>query len=196
MNAADLMGRLSRALADVDAECHPVPADGAASRIAAWLGGQEVRTAALTTEPLWEALQLPETLKAGGLEVISPPAPDAARETIDRWRAELAGADAGITSALGIAAETGSALLPALLPDQRAVSLLPDLHLIVIPEERVVEDIAGLMRLFTGTGDAGGNAVIVTGPSRTADIEKELVLGVHGPRRVAVFVLQAGEAEP
>jgi len=76
-----------------------------------------------------------------------------------------------------------------LLPDS---TVLPDLYPKVdvkAPPDQVVPDISALMKRWQEVGDTGGNAVFVTGPSRTADIEKELVLGIHGPQTVDVILL-------
>lgn len=98
-------------------------------------------------------------------------------------------ADAGITSADYALADTGS-LVSLSSPDEaRLVSLLPPVHVAVVPRERLL---TGLDELFTILPDPAAQTasmVIITGPSRTADIEQILVRGVHGPGQVHVVLV-------
>lgn len=90
-------------------------------------------------------------------------------------------ADLGVTTALVAVAETGSLLLSG---GRRLGSLAPPAHLALVRREAIVENLEQAFdRLESRT------SVIVTGPSRTADIEGVLVRGVHGPRDVFVLVL-------
>jgi L-lactate dehydrogenase complex protein LldG len=84
-------------------------------------------------------------------------------------------------------ADTGSVVLEAGPDEPRARHLLPEVHVSLLPESRIVP---GLEELFAAVGSALPSAlVIVTGPSRSADIEQRLVVGVHGPREVHVVLL-------
>jgi len=106
--------------------------------------------------------------------------------------AEIASCDAGLTAADAIIATTGTIALSA--PDSRrlAASLLPRTHLCVASVDRIVPDLAAWNNEHVRI--PGLHRVLVTGPSRSADIEKRLVLGVHGPWKVSVFLVQsAGE---
>jgi len=108
--------------------------------------------------------------------------------------------EAAATAGLGITgvdyavAETGSVVL---LPRQglsRLVSLLPPVHIAIVRTEEIVEtldDVFALRRLayHRGNGDMGSYLNFITGPSRTADIEQTLVIGVHGPREVHLVLL-------
>ena len=75
-------------------------------------------------------------------------------------------------------------------PDEpRAQSLLPDVHVTMLREDLILP---GLDELFAALGDDLPSALaIVTGPSRSADIEQKLAVGVHGPREVHVVLLPA-----
>jgi L-lactate dehydrogenase complex protein LldG len=91
--------------------------------------------------------------------------------------------NAGIEADYGIA-ETGSLVfVPA--PDRARASWL-DLEVLEVelPEDRIVRDLESLFALLRS--DMPSAVAIVTGPSRTADIEQTLVVGVHGPREVRV----------
>ena len=75
-------------------------------------------------------------------------------------------------------------------PDSiRLASLLPPAHLVVLPVGRLL---AGFEELFADMGQLVGarsGALLVTGPSRTADIEMTIVRGVHGPRTMGVLLV-------
>ncbi len=99
-------------------------------------------------------------------------------------------AELGITPCQAIIAETGSIVLAADRMEALQASLLPGMHYVVAEEAQVVPDMAAW--LASDRFDPGRHHVLVSGPSRTADIEKKLVIGVHGPWKVSVFVLRAG----
>ncbi|MEJ7584739.1 MAG: LUD domain-containing protein [Acidimicrobiales bacterium] len=102
-------------------------------------------------------------------------------------------ADLGVTSARALVAATGSLLLRSDDTGTRSVSLLPRVHLCVVPVDRVVAHPADVLRVLAGRPDQlPSNLVLVSGPSRTGDIEQLITLGVHGP--VAVHVVLTGRA--
>ena len=99
--------------------------------------------------------------------------------------------DAGVSTALYGLADTGSVVLASSPEEPRARSLLPDVHVTLLSEDRILP---GLDELFAVLGDDLPSALaIVTGPSRSADIEQRLAVGVHGPREVHVVLLPAGQ---
>jgi L-lactate dehydrogenase complex protein LldG len=86
-------------------------------------------------------------------------------------------------------ADTGSVVLAAAPEEPRARSLLPDVHVSVLREDRIL---AGLEELFDAVGgDLPSALAIVSGPSRSADIEQRLVVGVHGPGEVHVVLVSS-----
>lgn len=101
---------------------------------------------------------------------------------------EAAQAQAGIVEADAAIAQTGSILLDT--RDGLLGSLLPPLLIAFVWRKKIFADIAGALEEIARAGKVGGRVTILTGPSRTADIEKKLVLGVHGPREVAVLVTE------
>ncbi len=157
--------------------------------ILAQLQASQVKKAALTSDPLLIELGLWDILLHAGFQVVAPLSPVADPVAAGQWRDEVASSEVGITSALALAQETGSALLTAAFPDERAVSLLPPWHILIIRQSQIVLNIAALMNLWCRDSLPRKNAVIITGPSRTADIEKELVLGVHGPGKMSVIII-------
>jgi len=94
--------------------------------------------------------------------------------------------EAGITGVEAALAETGTIVLRA----DSGLALVPPLHVALLFERDIVPDMLDYFR-----GGPTGPRVFVTGPSKTADIEGELITGVHGPGRVHVLVLLAGDQE-
>lgn len=101
--------------------------------------------------------------------------------------AELARADLAVTGCEWLVAQTGTVVIA-----HRALSVLPPVHLVVAHRDQVLPDLfAALTRLRMRYGPRWPSAVtFITGPSRTADIEKILVMGAHGPKRLALHWLE------
>jgi L-lactate dehydrogenase complex protein LldG len=98
--------------------------------------------------------------------------------------------DAEISEASWGIAETGSVVLAASPDEPRSRSLLPWTHVSLLREDRVLADLDELFARVEGNVPSA--LAIVTGPSRTADIELTLMVGVHGPGDVHVVLLPAG----
>jgi L-lactate dehydrogenase complex protein LldG len=98
---------------------------------------------------------------------------------------EIAGG-AGVSRALYALADTGSVVLAAAPDEPRANSLLPAVHISLLARDRILP---GLADLFAAVGGGLPSALaIVTGPSRSTDIEQTLAVGVHGPGEVHVVL--------
>lgn len=95
----------------------------------------------------------------------------------------------GITQAQLAIAETGSVLLIEPAPIDRAVSLLTKHLIVAISEQDIVHELADGFGWLAQQPQAAAYATFVTGPSRTADIERSLTIGVQGPSRMTVAVL-------
>ena len=105
------------------------------------------------------------------------------------WGAPPEIGGAGVSRALYGLADTGSVVLAAAGDEPRARSLLPAVHVSLLAEDRILP---GLAELFEAVGDDLPSALaIVTGPSRSADIEQYLVVGVHGPGEVHIVLTPA-----
>jgi len=98
---------------------------------------------------------------------------------------------ATVSEALYALADPGSVVLAASPEEPRTKSLLPEIHMTIVSEDRVL---SGLDELFAKVGQAlPSSLAIISGPSRSADIEQVLVLGVHGPREEHVVIVPPGE---
>jgi L-lactate dehydrogenase complex protein LldG len=109
------------------------------------------------------------------------------RET--ELREVASSAPAGITSADYGLADTGTLVMISSAREARMISLLPPLHVAVIPREIILTGLDELFTVLPNPAEATSSMVLITGPSRTADIEQNLVRGVHGPGEIHVVVV-------
>jgi L-lactate dehydrogenase complex protein LldG len=110
---------------------------------------------------------------------------------VEDFKSELFLVDAGITSTLGAIAENGALILWPTPEEPRLISLVPPVHIALVDARNIYCSFADA--LTAGSWNAGmpTNALLISGPSKTADIELTLAFGVHGPREVLVLVLEA-----
>ena len=151
------------------------------------------RVVAWTVDEL-EPLDLAGLLRGAGIEYL--PWRREAGETEDAARTRLRSGSAagavGLTTCAWAAAETGTLALYAAPASGRLVSLLPGAHLALVRPAQLVPGIPeGLELLARQAGTSGGlpaTVNLVSGPSRSADIEGDISIGVHGPARLRVVV--------
>jgi L-lactate dehydrogenase complex protein LldG len=96
----------------------------------------------------------------------------------------------GITGVFCAIAETGTLVIAAGADAPTATTLLPETHVAIVPANRIVdtmEDAFALIREERGRAPRAIN--LISGPSRTGDIEQTIVLGAHGPFRVHILVV-------
>lgn len=105
---------------------------------------------------------------------------------------ELETCDAGITECDALVAQTGSVLVTARSAGGRALSVLPPHHVVIARRDQLVSDLPAAFDLLKKKyADAYPSFIsFITGPSRTGDIERILVLGAHGPKRLTIFCLK------
>ena len=146
---------------------------------------------------LFQELAVDSTLRRPGIETTIV-ARDESRSDGTNSRAtlrqEMIDADIGITGADYAVAETGSVVVLPRAGLSRLVSLAPPVHLALVRPQDVVDtldDVFLLRRLdyYRNGRDMGSYLNFITGPSRTADIEQTLVVGVHGPKEVHMIIL-------
>ena len=151
------------------------------------LSERDARAVVRTTTSAVRGLELDEALAEAGIKATIcdlrhgiPPE--------ELRRAALA-ADAGITSADYGVAETGTLALLARPGNGRSVSLLPPIHIAVLRAEDIVQELSSLFRAIQQRGELPSALTLVTGPSRTGDIELVLTVGVHGPREMHLVLV-------
>jgi L-lactate dehydrogenase complex protein LldG len=180
-DAATMAGRFSQELADVQGEVIRSATIEEAGRHLADLVGQAQ----------WTALGLMDRPLVRELAASLPP--DLAAWAAADWQpGRMAELSASVVEAELLLADTGSSLIACPTAQDRLLCYLPPACVVVAKVERLREHLpAAWPAIAPGVADPArrGEFVIVTGPSRTADIEKILILGVHGPKRLVVLLI-------
>lgn len=143
--------------------------------IGAIVNEQNIHKATVWDTPHLRQLGITEILNTLGVELISPNAD----------KHEMALCDLGITEADFLLPETGTLVLRSSAQQPRAVSLLPRIHLAMVRPDMLRAD---MHQVFAEAKDHH-YLVFITGPSRTADIELTVTLGVHGPKNLYVWMM-------
>jgi L-lactate dehydrogenase complex protein LldG len=105
---------------------------------------------------------------------------------------DLESCDAGITQCDALVAQTGSVLVTSRSAGGRALSVLPPHHVVLARREQLIADLPDAFVLLKEkyAGNFPSFISFITGPSRTGDIERILVLGAHGPKKLTIFCLK------
>lgn len=156
-----------------------VSADGLVPKLVDFLKGHALSTVMLPDSEFLENLGVVEGLRRAGF-------------TATRWSEMTLDAaydyDVAVTDVHCAVAETGSLVIKPSPAHGRVISLVPPIHVAILEPKDVVPDLVDLMERLKREG--APNVVVITGPSKTADIEMQLVTGVHGPGHVHLFLLQ------
>lgn len=106
-------------------------------------------------------------------------------------KGELADCDAGVTVCEALVAQTGSVVITSRTCGGRALSVLPPHHVVIARREQLVRDLSAAFERLAGRfqGNYPSFVSIITGPSRTGDIEHVIVLGAHGPKRLTIVLI-------
>jgi L-lactate dehydrogenase complex protein LldG len=144
----------------------------------------------------WEFQYLPiarmeAAIRSAGIDILVP---DVRDEDRPEMLALAEQAQVGLTGADAAAAATGTLIVTTAPGKGRIPTVLAPVHLAVIRADQIVPRIESWVAQQRSAGMAGirsaGNVCFITGPSRTGDIEMELILGVHGPGRVQVVIIR------
>jgi L-lactate dehydrogenase complex protein LldG len=112
---------------------------------------------------------------------------------IEAWRDELFDRiDASLTLAKSAIAETGSLVLWPDAREPRLMSLVPPVHFVVLDAATIHADLHAAVTAERWAGALPTNALLVSGPSKTADIQQVLAYGAHGPRELVVLLCHPG----
>ncbi|MBN1345875.1 MAG: iron-sulfur cluster-binding protein [Phycisphaerae bacterium] len=177
---ADLVEKIRQRLEELKVVVHRASdADGLIEAIATAVGGIGARSAVSADESIFDPLKLQQRLSEAGCTL-----------TVIREGAGLAPsfeADVGITGAeMGIA-ETGTVVLSSGGPRRRLLGLAPPAHIVILPTDAIVADLLDWAREVDARPRQACQTLI-TGPSKTADIELTLVTGMHAPGVVHVIL--------
>ncbi|MDD5030415.1 MAG: lactate utilization protein, partial [Rhodoferax sp.] len=108
---------------------------------------------------------------------------------IEAWQTQLFdGIDAGLTLARGALAQTGSLILWPTPAEPRLMSLVPSLHFVLLDANTIHADFHAAMTVENWADRMPTNALLICGPSKTADIQQTLAYGAHGPRELVVLI--------
>ena len=159
-----------------------------------WEGPKSV---AAWRHPLIDSLDLPATLARQKVPVYKPHQTNETPESTDErthFRSRVETAFIGITSADYCLAETATLVMKTVPGRDRCVSLLPSIHVAVIELNQIIGDLAELYAClkYEGIPPEWGLTnclTLISGPSKTADIELTMVHGAHGPREVYLYVI-------
>jgi L-lactate dehydrogenase complex protein LldG len=154
--------------------------DDLATQLIDFLRAEGVKSVALPVSRLLDGLDLLAQLDSAGFQA-------------KRWDAmtldELYDYDCGLTDVSYAVAETGSLVIRGSANHGRSLSLVPALHVAILEPRNFVGDLVDLFARLPKDGEPA-NITLITGPSKTSDIEMNLVVGVHGPCKVQLFILQ------
>ena len=140
------------------------------------------RRVVLAPSFLFAEMRLPAVLQDAGITVLTGP------------EAQAVEAEAGLTEAeLGIA-ETGSLYQDATPLVTRWASMLPPVHIAVLRTPDIVGTLEEALSRILAHGQPPAYGAIITGPSRTADIERVLTIGVHGPAQLHIVCIDQPQA--
>jgi L-lactate dehydrogenase complex protein LldF len=168
-NPNQLVEIFSKELIELGGQISYSQDESLATDILAWLRDKRVRMI-----QAWEGTELPagllDYLRSAGIQIQTEPGADI---------------QVGLTGALAGVAETGTLVIPGGKGRPLSASLLPEIHIAILRAADVCASLAEALQ--RGEIHRESNTVLVSGPSRTADIEMTLTIGVHGPRQVHVF---------
>jgi L-lactate dehydrogenase complex protein LldG len=185
---AELVSRFARELEAVGARIvGPVAPEQLADRVGAIVRERGLKSIAMGEGVVVDLSQVGKTLSESGIEVIRTGSVDGS--TRPELRKQLAQVDAGLAEADYAIASTGTL---AVLSDETrpsALTLLPPASLVVVQVDRMKADLASALAALGHAALESHRLTLITGPSRTADIEKRIVMGVHGPKSLDVIVV-------
>ncbi|WP_107852356.1 LutC/YkgG family protein [Oceanimonas marisflavi] len=179
----DMLARLVELLQQNHAEVMRLPKAGLSTALKDWLIKARVQRVATGTggeffEEITQALQ-------GTAERVRFERP------LEEWKDELFNqVDAGITGCHGAIAATGSLVLWPGPAEPRTLSLVPPCHIAILKASTLHANLPAMMASESWSRGMPTNLLLVSGPSKTADIQQTLAYGAHGPKELLVLILE------
>ena len=157
---------------------------------------RDLRAAARAIRTMQLEIDAQDVIVAGELLRLAPAMMTALDEAGVRWRVpedidQARDAPLGVTLAEGAIVETGSVILAEESLGDRSVGLLSLVNIMLIPVDSIVPSLVEGATIVRDVAKKGGYATFVTGPSRSADIEMSLTVGVQGPGRVHYLFVES-----
>ncbi|HEX3054418.1 MAG TPA: lactate utilization protein [Aggregatilineaceae bacterium] len=175
----DPIARYATALKKVYGEpYHVASLDAALEKLDELLPSLAAEKVVVNDEPPFNTLNLASRWPAIDWHIVD--------HTTGDLRAFCAAADVGISSAEVVLAETGSLLVTSGPGQSRLATLLPPVHIALVPTDRLVTDIFAWITASSTPPPAA--MTLISGPSKTGDIEQTMSIGVHGPKRFIVIL--------
>jgi L-lactate dehydrogenase complex protein LldG len=187
----DLCEAMAREVNAAGGEAYLVDNLAAAREVVLRLCREAKATQALCWQhELLDAMGLPGLLDNAG--IARDDFPSLSKLAPEEQRTRTLAADVGITSCEWAIAETGTLMMWSRPGRERIASLLPPLHVAVVARQQILPDLYDAIGRLAEQGiDAlPSNVVLITGPSKTGDMELELTTGVHGPGRWCVVIVR------
>ena len=178
----DLAAVFAESLAGINTSVYRTSREGVLEFVTGFIRERGAESFSIWETEYLKSLGIAGSLEGGGLALA--PAEN---------KAAIANSGVGITGADYALADTGSLVLISSPGQPRGVSLVPPVHLAIVRKENILSDIGelfGLLNEIYESPDAiPACTTFITGPSRTADIELNLTLGVHGPKELHVLIV-------
>ena len=109
---------------------------------------------------------------------------------IETWKKQMFyEVDASLTSSLGGISETGTLIVWPTEDEPRMMSLVPPIHFVIMEKSKLFSTFSEAMREMDWASQMPTNALLISGPSKSADIEQTLGYGVHGPKELVVIIV-------
>lgn len=113
------------------------------------------------------------------------------QKSVEEWKPELfQKIEVGVTGTLGGIASTGSLILWPDSAEPRLMSLAPPIHIAILEADSIHATFAEAMQQGEWVKQMPTNALLISGPSKTADIEQTLAYGIHGPQQLIVLIVE------
>ena len=185
---AELASTFARELEEVGGKFVGIltPAE-VANRIVTLAGELGAKTVALGQGVACDMDAVGEALERADFRIVRTlPVADSERATM---RSRVADAELGIAEADFAIASTGTLAVVSTANRPSSLTLLPPASLVIVQIDRLMANLAAALAALGPDGVAANRLTLITGPSRTADIEKRIVLGVHGPKSLHAIVV-------
>ncbi len=188
--SSEKVARLKRQLESMHAEVYITLASQWVDELKRWIMQKELKTLlygpgsaiGMALEPVWSSTQM----LAHGKFLPQLVAYD---QSVEQCKESLFTVDASVTSTHGAIAELGALILWPDRYEPRLMSLVPPIHIAIVEAARIYSNFQEVVFHQQWIHQMPTNALLISGPSKTADIELTLTFGIHGPQKLIVFIV-------